>query len=91
MTLQLLGDFYCPRDMDMGEWRQRFQSYADSFSLSANIPTMLAKILLCIQLQELLIAGPIVPDALHVALQRAINIAKAQQLSLAGHETPAAS
>jgi len=90
---RLLEDIYCPRDMELTEWRNRFQSYADSFSLCANIPTYLAMQLLRVQLHELLIAGPIVPDAIHVALQRAVAVAKAQRLtnptSALGRETPA--
>ena len=90
--IKLPEDVYCPRDMEVIEWRTRFQCYADSFSLCANIPIFLAMLLLRIQLHELLIAGPIVPDSIHVALQRAVAIAKAHRLanptSVFGREPP---
>ena len=74
-------DIYCPRDMAMKEWRRQFQHYADTFSLSHNIPILMARGLIQAQLCASLIQQPIDLEEAHDAFRRAIAVRDVQQAS----------
>jgi hypothetical protein len=82
-------DIYCPRDMAMKEWRREFQHYADTFSLSHNIPILMARGLIQVQLCDSLLRQPIDLAEAHDAFRRAIAVRDAQQASGASdHSAP---
>jgi hypothetical protein len=81
-------DIYCPRDMAMKEWRRQFQHYADTFSVSHNIPILMARGLIQVQLCDSLLRQPIDLAEAHDAFRRAIAVRDAQQAPGASNREP---